>query len=116
MNESITDTSDTMDTTTIMEMANETQSEMEAEMSEYIDHTALKAFVSKDDITNLCNEAMKYNFKSVCVNPVWVNYCSQLLKDSSVKVCTVIGFPLGANTTKIKVLEALQAVQDGATV
>ena len=88
----------------------------EFEVADYIDHTALKAFVSKDDIKNLCEEAIKHNFVSVCVNPVWVEYCSQLLKDTNVKVCTTIGFPLGANTTKMKALEALQAVQDGATV
>ena len=85
------------------------------EINKYIDHTALKSFCTDKDLEKLCLEAIKYNFKSVCVNPVDVAFCYNLLKDSGVKVCTVIGFPLGKNKTEIKVEEAKLAVQDGAT-
>ena len=82
--------------------------------NKYIDHTLLKAFATKEDILNLCNEAKEYNFKSVCVNPDFVSYAKELLKGSDVLVCTVIGFPLGANTTKVKVFEAYDAISNGA--
>ena len=82
--------------------------------NKYIDHTLLKAFATKEDILNLCNEAKEYNFKSVCVNPDFVSYAKSLLKNSDVLVCTVIGFPLGANTTKVKVYEAVDAITNGA--
>ena len=82
--------------------------------NKYIDHTLLKAFATKEDILNLCNEAKEYNFKSVCVNPDFVSYAKELLKGSDVLVCTVIGFPLGANTTKVKVFEAYDAITNGA--
>ena len=85
------------------------------EINRYIDHTALKSFCLDKDIEKLCYEAIKYNFKSVCVNPVDVALCYKLLKGTSVKVCTVIGFPLGKNKTEIKVEEARLAVNDGAT-
>jgi deoxyribose-phosphate aldolase len=79
-----------------------------------IDHTVLKPEATPDDITKLCGEAKKYNFASVCVNPSFVPLCTDLLKDSSVKVCTVIGFPLGATTTEVKKFEAEQAIEGGA--
>ena len=79
-----------------------------------IDHTALKANTTKNDIDKLCQEAIEYDFASVCVNSCWVSYCAHLLKDSSVNVCTVIGFPLGANTTATKVFEAKDAIANGA--
>ena len=79
-----------------------------------IDHTALKADTRKETITKLCKEALEHHFASVCVNPTWVSYCAELLKDSDVKVCTVIGFPLGANTTASKVFEAKDAIENGA--
>lgn len=82
--------------------------------NKYIDHTLLKAFATKEDILSLCNEAKEYNFKSVCVNPDFVSYAKSLLKNSDVLVCTVIGFPLGANTTKVKVYEAVDAITNGA--
>ena len=82
--------------------------------NKYIDHTLLKAYATKEDILNLCNEAKEYNFKSVCVNPDFVSYAKELLKGSDVLVCTVIGFPLGANTTKVKVFEAYDAITNGA--
>ena len=64
----------------------------------------------------MCKEAIEYNFYSVCCNPCWVSLCKELLKDSNVKICCVVGFPLGSNTTRIKVLEAQQAVADVAHV
>ncbi len=79
-----------------------------------IDHTMLKADVSQDDIKQLCNEARQYEFASVCVNPCYVKLCSELLKDTNVKVCTVIGFPLGATTTAVKRAETLEAIENGA--
>ena len=78
-----------------------------------IDHTNLKAFATTEDIRKLCGEAAENGFKSVCVNPVYVPLCAELLKDSGVLVCTVISFPLGQNTIPEKVSEAEQAVQDG---
>ncbi len=84
------------------------------EKSKYIDHTLLKAYAKETDIYYLCAEAKEYNFKSVCVNPSFVSYAKEQLKDSDVLVCTVIGFPLGANTTKTKVFEAVDAINNGA--
>lgn len=83
--------------------------------NKYIDHTALKADTTKETIKKLCQEALEYEFASVCVNPYWVSYCKELLKESDVRVCTVIGFPLGANTTASKVFEAKEAIENGAT-
>lgn len=83
-------------------------------LNRYIDHTLLKANATKQDIINLCEEAKTYNFFSVCVNSAYVPLAKQQLKDSEVKVCAVIGFPLGASSTKAKVFEAKTAVEDGA--
>lgn len=83
-------------------------------IAKYIDHTILKAFATGQDIEKLCAEAREYNFASVCVNPVWVSYAAQLLKGSGVDVCTVIGFPLGANDSAIKAQEAALAIKQGA--
>lgn len=82
--------------------------------SKYIDHTLLKPIATKDDIKKLCKEAIEYDFYSVCVNPYYVEYAASLLKGTDVKVACVIGFPLGANTTAIKKLEAVEAVKNGA--
>ncbi len=82
--------------------------------SKYIDHTLLKATATKEEIEKLCDEAILHDFKSVCVNPVYVQECSEKLKDSDVLVCTVVGFPLGQNTTKVKVLETKDALANGA--
>lgn len=82
--------------------------------SKYIDHTLLKPESTKEQIEQLCKEAVEYDFASVCVNPYWVSYCAGLLKDSDVKVCTVIGFPLGATTSTVKAFEAKEAIQNGA--
>lgn len=83
-------------------------------LNKMIDHTILKAFASSEDIKKLCEEAIKYDFKSVCVNPANVRLASELLANSDVLVCTVIGFPLGANTKEIKMLETLDAIKNGA--
>lgn len=79
-----------------------------------IDHTFLKPSGDKAAITNLCAEARRYGFASVCVNPVEVTAAARLLRGSGVKVCTVIGFPLGANTNRTKCFEAADAIQAGA--
>ena len=83
-------------------------------LNKYIDHTYLKAFGMKEDIDTLLDEALTYDFKSVCVNPTWVSYAAESLKRSEVLVCTVIGFPLGASTTKTKVYETEDAIRNGA--
>jgi deoxyribose-phosphate aldolase len=80
-----------------------------------IDHTLLKPDATADQIAQLCFEARKYNFASVCVNPTHVELCASLLKGTDVKVCTVIGFPLGATDPKVKTFEAEEAIRDGAT-
>lgn len=79
-----------------------------------IDHTLLKADATKEQIEKICAEAKKFGFASVCVNPTWVNYCSELLQGTDVLVCTVIGFPLGANTTAVKAFETNDAIANGA--
>ncbi len=84
-------------------------------IAKYIDHTILKPIAQRKDIEKLCNEAKEYSFASVCVNPCWVAYASELLKGSSVKVCTVIGFPLGANDSVVKAFEAKHAIEQGAS-
>jgi len=80
-----------------------------------IDHTLLKPDATPDKIAQLCFEARKYHFASVCVNPTHVKLCADLLRDSDVKVCTVIGFPLGATSTEVKMFEARNALENGAT-
>jgi len=84
------------------------------ELAKKFDHTLLKATAVEADIRKLCDEARTHQFASVCVNPCWVALCSQLLQGSGVLVCTVIGFPLGANTTALKTHETTLAVADGA--
>ncbi|MBO1512262.1 deoxyribose-phosphate aldolase [Metabacillus bambusae] len=84
-------------------------------IAKMIDHTALKADTTKDTIEKLCTEASEYKFASVCVNPTWVETAAKLLKGSDVKVCTVIGFPLGANTPETKAFETKDAIEKGAT-
>jgi deoxyribose-phosphate aldolase len=85
------------------------------EIARYIDHTLLRSDATFDQIAKLCQEAREFGFASVCVNPCYVRHCAGLLRGSSVKVCTVIGFPLGANVTETKALEARRAIRDGAT-
>ena len=84
------------------------------DIARMIDHTLLKPEATPDEIKKLCEEAKTYGFASVCVNPCYVTLCRDLLKDSDVKVCTVIGFPLGATTTEVKRFEAEQALKNGA--
>ncbi|QIC04324.1 deoxyribose-phosphate aldolase [Brevibacillus sp. 7WMA2] len=85
-------------------------------VAKYIDHTALKPDTTRDMIVGLCEEAKEYRFASVCVNPTWVSLCAELLKEApEVKVCTVIGFPLGANTPDLKAYETTNAIENGAT-
>jgi len=79
-----------------------------------IDHTLLKPEATKQQVEELCAEAKQYGFASVCINPGYVKLCAQLLRDTSVKVCTVIGFPLGATSTESKTFEAERAIKDGA--
>ena len=83
-------------------------------VNSYIDHTLLKADANEEQIYALIDEAKKYQFASVCVNPTWVKTAAELLKDSSVNVCTVIGFPLGASTSAVKAFEAKDAIANGA--
>lgn len=82
--------------------------------NKFIDHTALEADTQKAVITKLCQEAKDYGFASVCVGPTWVSYCADYLQDCDVKVCTVIGFPLGVSTPEVKVFEARDAIEHRA--
>ena len=85
-----------------------------ATLAKYIDHTLLKAFATEEEIRKLCAEAAEHTFASVCVNPTWIKLCSELLKDTGVLVCTVIGFPLGATPSEVKAYETKIAVENGA--
>ena len=80
------------------------------DLAKTIDHTLLKPDATQDQIAQLCFEARKHGFASVCVNPTWVELCAQLLKGSEVKVCTVIGFPLGATSPEVKSFETQLAI------
>ncbi|MFA7637493.1 MAG: deoxyribose-phosphate aldolase [Monoglobales bacterium] len=84
-------------------------------ISSYIDHTLLKQNAIAEQIERLCHEAVQYGFASVCVNPYRVEQVYMLLKNTNVKVCTVIGFPLGATTTRTKCFEAVETAENGAT-
>lgn len=83
-------------------------------INQYIDHTLLKQDATENDIIQLCKEAVQYKFYSVCVNSCYVRLAKELVKNSNVKVCSVVGFPLGASHTNAKIQEAVQAVKDGA--
>ncbi len=87
---------------------------MNTEIAGYIDHTLLKPDATKEQIKQLCEEAKRFYFASVCVSPSWINECVEYLKGSHVKVCTVIGFPLGSNTSEVKAYEAQLAIKHGA--
>lgn len=84
-------------------------------INRFIDHTLLKPEATRDQVKQLCEEAITYDFFSVCLNPSYVSYAAKLLQGSRVQVCTVIGFPLGANATETKVFETKKAISDGAT-
>ena len=85
------------------------------ELNKYIDHTLLKSVATEREIINLCQEAKIYNFYSVCVNSCYTAIAKQSLENSEVKVCSVVGFPLGAMSTEAKVFEAKKAIEDGAS-
>lgn len=85
-----------------------------SELAKLIDHTNLKPEATPKDIERLCREAKTYGFYAVCVNPIFVQQCAQLLAETEVKVCTVVGFPLGATSTEIKVKETEFVIQQGA--
>ena len=85
------------------------------DLAKYIEHTNLKPFATSNDILTLCGEAEEYQFYSVCVNPVWVPLAMEILENSDVIVCAVVGFPLGATTTSIKIAEAEFCIDNGAT-
>lgn len=85
------------------------------ELNQMIDHTILKADAKEEDVLRIIEEAKKYEFFSVCINPCWVALAKEHLAGTSVDVCTVIGFPLGANTSEVKAYEATDAINNGAT-
>ena len=84
------------------------------ELNKYIDHTNLKTTTTLKEIEKLCNEAMDYHFETVCVHPYYVSVAKELLKNSNVGITTVVGFPLGMNTTSVKEFEAIDAINNGA--
>ena len=84
------------------------------DLAPYIDHTLLKPDAKQSQIDQLCQEAIQYHFCSVCIQPYWVSYCAKKLRGTGVKVCTVVGFPLGANDSRSKAYETRQAIEDGA--
>lgn len=83
-------------------------------LNKYIDHTILKPETTQEQVEKILSEAKEYDFASVCVNPTWVSLAAESLKDTDVKVCTVIGFPLGANTSAVKAFETEDAIANGA--
>jgi len=91
------------------------ESEAAREVARYIDHTLLKADATRDEVLKVCEEGVRYGFASVCINPIWVREAACALRGSGVKVCTVIGFPLGANSPDTKSYEARRAIFDGAS-
>ncbi len=84
-------------------------------IADKIDHTQLKPEATETQIRQLCEEAKQYGFATVCVNPTYVKLCAQLLQNTPVRVCTVVGFPLGATLPDVKAYETQQAILDGAT-
>jgi deoxyribose-phosphate aldolase len=94
--------------------ASEKLTKVDPAIASLIDHTILKADATRADIVKICREARQYSFASVCVNPYWVPLVKAELAGSSVKVCTVVGFPLGATTTASKVAETADAIRNGA--
>lgn len=84
-------------------------------LNKFIDHTLLKPTATPEDIRQLCQEALEYQFYSVCVNSSFVPFCKEFLKESDVKICSVVGFPLGGSSTKSKIFEAENAISEGAS-
>ena len=91
------------------------ESEAAREVARHIDHTLLKPDATRDEIMKVCEEGVRYGFASVCINPIWVREAACALRGSGVKVCTVIGFPLGANSPDTKAYEARRSIFDGAS-
>jgi len=91
------------------------ESEAARQVARYIDHTLLRPDATRDEILKICEEGARFGFASVCINPIWVREAACVLRGSGVKVCTVIGFPLGANTPDTKSFEARRAIFDGAS-
>lgn len=89
------------------------QNIMKNSLNSYIDHTLLKPDATQDNIKKLCEEAKQHHFACVCVNPTWVEYAYSLIKDTTISLCSVVGFPLGANTSESKSFEARQLVHSG---
>lgn len=87
---------------------------MSIQFSKYFDHTNLKPDVTESGIRQLCREAVEHDFYSVVINPSWVKFAKNELKDSDIKICSVAGFPLGANLTEIKIAESVRLASDGA--
>ena len=85
------------------------------ELARYIDHTNLKPYATREDIKKLCDEAKKYGFYAVCVNPYRVKEAAEFLKGTDIKIASVVGFPLGATFTEVKVQEAIMAIRNGAS-
>ena len=85
-----------------------------AEIAKYIDHTLLKPDATEAEVKKLCEEAIQYGFFSVCINPAWTAYCAKKLRGTGVKVCTVVGFPLGATDSRTKAFETRNAIENGA--
>ena len=83
-------------------------------LNKYVDHTVLKADTPKAKVQQIIDEAIQYDFMSVCINPTWVSFAAEKLAATDVKVCTVIGFPLGANMSAVKAFEASEAIKNGA--
>jgi deoxyribose-phosphate aldolase len=96
-------------------MNNDQNQEFNHDLAAMIDHTLLKPEATAEQISKLCQEALQYEFKSVCINPFWVPLAAMLLKGSKVDICTVIGFPLGAITASAKANEVVEAIKNGAT-
>jgi deoxyribose-phosphate aldolase len=94
--------------------ASEKLTKVDPDIASLIDHTILKPDATEEDVSKVCREAAQYGFASVCVNPYWVSHCAKLLSGTPVKVCTVVGFPLGATTTEAKVAEAASVLRCGA--
>lgn len=84
------------------------------ELNRYIDHTLLGQEAKEEEIRKICQEALEYRFKTVCVQPFWISLCKELLQGSEVGITTVVGFPLGANLKEVKAFEAANAIEDGA--
>jgi len=98
----------------LLKLSHKTRENPNMKLNKYIDHTLLKQDASQEQINRLLSEAREYDFASVCVNPTWVKHAKTGLKGSDVKVCTVVGFPLGATTSAVKTFETKEAIQNGA--